>query len=535
MARLSLSFLRFVFLICSTFSFAQNSRNSIPASRVSHDWLTWGNGVDRTSWSKAETVLTKDNVSKLELKWTAQLDNPVGAVELSTLTSPLVVENVETRLGRKTLVYVVGSADIVYSIDAATGKVFWQRRFPNDIPPKFEATWLCPNSQNATPVIDRATGVIYVLTSDGMLRGLSITNGEDKMPPASFVTPNSRNWSLSLVDGVIYTTVARGCGGAAAEIAAMDIKDPTHPTKKKFNTSVGRPNGAWGRGALTLGPRGMYAMTADGPFDPAANLFGETFLILDPRTLELVDYYTPSNWEYLNAKDLDLGSSTPLVFPFRNWDLVAGIAKEGVMYLLDSKSIGGADHHTPLYVSPRYGNDEVLFYSRGVWGAMATWEDSEHERWLYVPMWGPPVNPLPEFKYIHGMQESGSIMALRVVLENDKPALAPVWISESMSVPDPPVVANGVVYAVSTGENNRQRSTGSNPEDRFSMVGNASLRAFDALTGELLYHSGSLVRDWTHFSSLAIADGRIYFTTHHSQVHSFGLPDGGRAPARRTP
>ena len=289
-------------------------------------------------------------------------------------------------------------------------------------------------------------------------------------------------------------------------MAAMDVRDPAHP-KKKFNTSTGRPNGAWGRGGTTLGPRGIYVMTADGPFDPAKNLFGETFMIFNPKTLDVVDYYTPKNWEYLNDKDLDLGASSPLVFNFKNWELVAGIAKEGVMYLLDGKSLGGADHQTPLFVSQHYANDEVLLYGRGVWGGMATWEDTDGQRWLYVPIWGPPTKPLPKFKNIYGMQESGSIMAFQLGVENEKPSLIPMWISESMSVPDPPVVANGVVFALSTGENPRQGGTGSTNRERAAFTGHASLRAFDAATGKQLYDSGSIVDDWTHYSGLAVSRG----------------------------
>src|SRR5207248_2371925 len=42
---------------------------------------------------------------------------------------------------------------------------------------------------------------------------------------------------------------------------------------------------------------------------------------------------------------------------------------------------------------------------------------------------------------------------------NDKPALLPMWVSRNLSVPDPPVVGNGVVFAISTGENTLQRHT----------------------------------------------------------------------------
>jgi hypothetical protein len=120
-------------------------------------------------------------------------------------------------------------------------------------------------------------------------------------------------------------------------------------------------------------------------------------------------------------------------------------------------------------------------------------------------------------------------MAFQLGVENEKPTLSPMWISESMSVPDPPVVANGVVFSVSTGENPRQAGwAGNNKGDRAAFTGHASLRAFDAITGKQLYHSGSIIDDWTHFSGLAVSNGRVYFTTTHSRVYSFGLPNASR-------
>ena len=100
----------------------------------------------------------------------AQLDNPSSDVVFSAVTAPLVAENISVPQGRKTLIYVVGSADIVYALDEGTGAVVWQKRFPNTLKPRQNASVSCPNTQNATPVIDKAAGIIYVLTSDGKLR-----------------------------------------------------------------------------------------------------------------------------------------------------------------------------------------------------------------------------------------------------------------------------------------------------------------------------------------------------------------------------
>ena len=112
----------------------------------------------------------------------------------------------------------------------------------------------------------------------------------------------------------------------------------------------------------------VVAQTADGAYDTAGGRFGNTILGLT-RKLRLTDSYTPANWDYLNRKDFDLGVTSPTVFDFHRWTLVATAAKEGVIYLLDAQSLGGDNHMTPLYGSPRFGDDALLFGYNGVWGS----------------------------------------------------------------------------------------------------------------------------------------------------------------------
>jgi len=212
------------------------------------EWLTWGYDQERTDWNQAETTLAPGNVAQLELKWKAQLPTQSSEVVLSTLTAPLVA-TVNTPQGPRSRVFVVGSDNTVYSIDAETGKVTWQRRFPNTLTPKQAATWLCSNTQNATPVIDKASGTIYVSTSDGRLRGLNLVDGEDRMPPADFTTPFARNWSLNLVDGIIYSSTARGCGGSMAHLTAEGPVEAHcrifHQHRKASRRLGTRRHGAW--------------------------------------------------------------------------------------------------------------------------------------------------------------------------------------------------------------------------------------------------------------------------------------------------
>jgi outer membrane protein assembly factor BamB len=529
-------------------------------SAAARDWLSWGYDQERTGWNRGETTLSPDNVSRLELKWSTQLSTPPREVVLSTLTAPLVAEDVATPQGRKTLVFVIGSDDTVFAIDAGTGKVAWQKSYPNKLTPRQPATWLCSNSQNATPVIDKQKAILYLNTSDGKLRGLSLGDGEDRIPPTDFVVPYARNWSLNLIDDVVYSPSARGCGLAMANIAAMDVSDPAHPRLSRLYTSGGRPSGPWGRGGVVRGPKGIYTQTADGLFDPGSGIFGETVMALAAKELRIVDSFTPENWRYLNSKDLDLGAAGPVVFPFRDRTLVASAAKEGVVYLLDANALGGEtpDHSKPLYQSARLGNDEVLLGGRGVWGAMATYEDPQGQRFLYVPMWGPPSKNAPPFKHQYEDAPHGSVMAFQVSAEGEKVSLIPEWISRDMHVPDPPVVANGVVYAIQTGENTVQNpgrpggesvgGRGSGPGQsapaaargpvdpaaaaaavlqsakfRATPVSNLTLYAFDAHTGKQLYSSEKIITSWVHFSEPVVAMGKVFVVSWDAHIYAFGL------------
>jgi outer membrane protein assembly factor BamB len=201
---------------------------------------------------------------------------------------------------------------------------------------------------------------------------------------------------------------------------------------------------------------------------------------------------------------------------------VAAIGKGGTLYLLDANDLGGENHQTPL-VSQQYGNQEEMLWNRGGWGAIATWEDQAGERWLYVPMWGPPIvaRDQPRFKRWHGLAQNGSIMAFRVVIEEDTPVVVPEWMSRDMALPDPPVVANGVVFATQTGEDATQRII--SLAERTSNSERTVLHAFDAATGEELFNSGLQVESWSHFGGLAVSDGKVYFVTWDSKVYAFGL------------
>jgi hypothetical protein len=216
---------------------------------------------------------------------------------------------------------------------------------------------------------------------------------------------------------------------------------------------------------------------------------------------------------------------SPVVFSFKGRELLAGSGKEGRLFLLDTSSPGGETHRQPLYRSPLLTNEEVNHAAHGFWGALATWEDPDGARWLFAPAWGPP-HPSAAFPLTNGAAPHGSIMAFRVELKDGSPVLTPAWITRDLSVPEPPVIANGVVFALSSGEDVQQVDAAGNSlgtPERVAGSGKAVLYAFDAETGRELFNSGDTLSSFTHFGGLAVSNGRIFVTTWDGFVYAFGL------------
>ena len=205
-----------------------------------------------------------------------------------------------------------------------------------------------------------------------------------------------------------------------------------------------------------------------------------------------------------------------------------------MLRILDANALGGDNHMTPLWASPRLGNDAETGTDpgRGVWGAITTYENPQGRRFLYIPMNGEPSVQSPAFPLGNGPTPNGRVMAFEMKNDGGKISAVPVWTSEDMIMPDPPVVANGVVYALATGGQAMQNfarqgdprmpTTVSN-KLRSTPVSNMVLTAYDAETGKRLWTSGKTLDNWVHFSEPVVAMGKVYVVTHDARVIAFGL------------
>jgi hypothetical protein len=242
-----------------------------------------------------------------------------------------------------------------------------------------------------------------------------------------------------------------------------------------------------------------------------------------------MDYYGPTNAEWLFKRDLDMQVSCA-IFKYKGKELMVDAGKEGLMYLMDTESIGGDDHRTPLYRTPLYCNEEVNFASAGVWGSLATWEDAKGARWVLSPFWGPKHS---KFKapIEHGAVKKGAIVAFKVEDKAGKYLLTPVWISRDMDRAEPPVIANGVIFAYGSGEDTDQARYDiglayNRAEYRIKGSTKAVLYALDAQTGKELWNSGDQIASWNHWGGLSVANGRVYISTFDGYQYCFGIAAG---------
>lgn len=500
------------------------------ASGWSADWLTDGGNVQRTAWQKDEKIFSVSTVKDTKLLWKIQLDNEVR--QMHALFPPLIIEKVNTAGGAKQVAIVAGVSDNIFAIDVEKGSLLWKKHFVSTwTPPATGGRGggiLCPGGLTATPVIAPTSTAgkytIYATSWDGMLHQLNAADGEDVEAPAKFMPPNGKPYALNLYNNVVYTHTAQGCGGNPNVVYAFDL------ATKKVGTWGPAGGGMWGRTGPAISSKGvMYTGTGDGRWDPENGIYGNGMIGVkqNPQTkaLDLVDYYGPTNAEWLFKRDLDM-QVTPAIFNFKGKELMIDASKECRMYLMDTDSIGGDDHRTPLYRTPLICNEDVNFASAGIWGSLASWEDAKGTRWVLTPIWGPKH---PKFKapIENGTVKDGAIVAFKMEEKGGKPVLTPAWISRDMNRAEPPVIANGVVFAYGNGEDTDQAYPDVGLDDvasrRIPGSTKAVLYALDAQTGKELWNSGSDIQKWNHWSGLSVANGRVYIGTFDNVLYCYGI------------
>jgi outer membrane protein assembly factor BamB len=360
--------------------------------------LTQHNDNSRTGVNSRETTLTPANVNGAQfgMLFKRVLDDQL-------YTQPLVATGVEVGGGTRDLVYVTTVNNSVYAFDANDVEAslpVWHVNFgtPADV---HSADFGCLDINGkmgiiGTPVIDKARGVLYVVTltragaPTGPLTGFSqrlhaldLATGADL--PQSPVTIKAAGFNalmqnqrpaLMLANGMVYVGYASHCDKDPYHgfLIAYDAK--TLDRVSVLNTSpTGSEASIWqsGQGPAADADGNVYVVTGNGSWDGVRN-FSESFMKLTPH-LKLLDWFTPTNHFALDKRDDDLDSSGATLIPGTH--LVVGGGKQGVLYTLDTRNFGHlGDEHAVQHFQATASHLHSLVF----------WHSAKNGDLLYV--WG---------------------------------------------------------------------------------------------------------------------------------------------------
>jgi outer membrane protein assembly factor BamB len=302
---------------------------------------------------------------------------------------------------------------------------------------------------------------VYAISSDGRLHRLNVSTGDDIVQPVQVLPANSKTSNLMMVNNTIYTVTSPACNLTQNSVRAIDLTlDP--PRSTSFALNAGEVAGSAGPVIGTDGT--VYVQTST------------RLLVLNAGDLTLKGYFTSAD---ANSE------ASPLVLQYKNRELIVTSSKDGRMYLLDAAMLNG--------------NHESFSYQTmplAISGSLSSWQDADGTRWVLAPVWGR-----------NGTSPNGSIAAFKVEEQPGKTVLTPAWVSRDMNSPLPPVIASGVVFALSAGKNGTR----------------ATLYALDAATGKELYSSRNLIAAPASLAGMSVSNGRVYFSTLDGTMYAFGM------------
>jgi outer membrane protein assembly factor BamB len=315
--------------------------------------------------------------------------------------------------------------------------------------------------------------------------------GTDRIPPVKLLPPNANVAGSILVDTTLYAATTGNCSGVPNGVWSVDLAGEASAPKTvqsydaKGATIAGTAPPAFGTDGT------LYIATGSGKSEVA-----NAVVSLDQKALTQKDWFATTT----------PFTSNPVVFQYKGKDLIVAANQDGRLYVLDSTSLGGADHKTPLHKSSQIS--ATIGDSTGV----ASWQDSAGTRWIVATVSG-PLQADTKVAMANGTVTAGTLVAFTVVDQNDAPTLQPQWTSRDLASPVTPAIVNGIVFALASGEaKGRGRSS------------NAVLYALDAATGKELWTSGNTITSPVRGVGPSAGDSQVYVAASDGTLYVFGMP-----------
>jgi outer membrane protein assembly factor BamB len=411
-------------------------------------------------------------------------------------------------------VIVATENNVVTALDETTGLPVWSTTLGTPDPHSNTCGNINPVGVTSTPVIDPATGTLYVeafVDAAGgvgahQLYALSLATGAilPHWPVAigagvralggSFdETVQEQRGALALLSGAVYIPFAGydgDCGAYHGVVAAVATTTPA--VAHAFETADKR-GGIWGPSGIITDGAGIFFATGNTE-DTPSYAGGEAVIHLPP-TLSLggksaANYFSPANWQTLDDEDLDLGGVAPTLIDLPGATpstLMLALGKDGNAYLLNRNNLGGIGKAL----------DTVSVATNEIHSATARYTVGS-DVYVAVNAHSPSCS---------GGSSQAGLLVLKIA--GATPKVSQAWCAALNGRGDPIVTtsdgtSNPIVWI-----------TGAE--------GDQQLHAFDGVSGAALFSSPALPNTIAHFSTLLVANGKL-FVTSKNQVVAYTLP-----------
>jgi hypothetical protein len=354
---------------------ASGSLSSIPQASAA-DWTQFGWDVASSGASTDDTGITSVNAASLRRRQVA-LDGTVDA-------SAIYLHGVETKGARHDVFFVTTTYGKTIAIDADRGSVLWEYT-----PPKF-ADWEGSRQiTNSTPAADPDRNHIYAAAPDGTIQKLAVADGRVlwSTPITRLPTREKIASPLRVFRGRVIAVTTGYIGDRSPYQGHVAILDAQSGELLHVWNSLcsGQPrllvpsqcpsskSGIWGRaGAVIDAATGdILVATGNGPYNGKTD-WGDSTIKLDKDAARMLGNFTPSNNTELDERDLDIGSTSPVLL---SDGLVAQGGKDMQIRLLELGAMAGVaphqGHERQILSTPSGG---MLFTAPAVWrNAGTTW------------------------------------------------------------------------------------------------------------------------------------------------------------------
>ena len=531
----------------------------------------------RTGANPAETLLSTANVNtnQFGMLFSRPVDGEVYA-------QPLYLPNLIINGAKHNVLFVATMHDTLYAFDAddpTASAPLWKTSYLTTMDgvnappvttlpvPTSDVGWNCGKYNDiareigilSTPVIDAATGTLYLVTRTKetggpagtyvqRLHAVNIYTGLDRMPPtviaATYPTSaggtvtfdsliqNQRS-ALLLDHGSIVIAWASHCdtGSYHGWVMSYGVRDssnnPIVPTLKNVfcSTPDGSQGGIWqsGQGVSADAAGNLYFAVGNGDnsIKSGGTGYGNALVKLTPNDYSpyytVADWFMPYNTTSLNNADLDSACGVTLVPSSTGAPLAIMGGKDGVCYVCDSSNLGKFNPNNAG--SPQ--NDYQIV------GTFTAASRHLHGSAAYY------LGPTGTFMYLWGEYSALRAFPFNGTTFASTPATQTLYNAPNgMPGGTMTISSNGIAAGTGIVWANLPWNGDAN-----QAVVPGVLRAFDAtdMTKELWNSHQSVARDdfgnYAKYCPPVVTNGKVYMATFSNQVVAYGILPAPLAPS----